>query len=41
MACDGIFDVMENEEVRDFVEEHPLRAANAPVDGGQASTNFQ
>ena len=25
LACDGIFDVMENEEVRTFVEEHPSK----------------
>ena len=35
LACDGIFDVMENEEVRDFVEEHPSRASSQVVDGGQ------
>lgn len=35
LACDGIFDVMENEEVRDFVEDHPARANGAQVDGGQ------
>lgn len=35
LACDGIFDVMENEEVRDFVEDHPARANGSQVDGGQ------
>ncbi|CAK9045274.1 Protein phosphatase 1A (Protein phosphatase 2C isoform alpha) (PP2C-alpha) (Protein phosphatase IA) [Durusdinium trenchii] len=34
LACDGIFDVMENEEVRAFVEEHPSKSSE-DIDAGQ------
>eukprot|EP00439_Symbiodinium_sp_Y106_P032695 s1997_g3.t3 len=34
LACDGIFDVMENDEVKDFVESHSSRSAKK-ADGAQ------
>jgi len=34
LACDGIFDVMENEEVKDFVEGHASKSSR-PADGSQ------
>mmetsp|Transcript_1185 Transcript_1185/g.3857 ORF Transcript_1185/g.3857 Transcript_1185/m.3857 type:complete len:396 (+) Transcript_1185:89-1276(+) len=35
LACDGIFDVIENEELRDFVEARLQRATPGPADGGE------
>jgi len=36
LACDGVFDVMENEEVQEFISSRIQQASNgAPVDGGK------
>jgi len=36
LACDGVFDVMENEEVQEFISPRIQQASNgAPVDGGK------
>eukprot|EP00930_Biecheleria_cincta_P070184 TRINITY_DN57830_c0_g1_i1.p1 TRINITY_DN57830_c0_g1~~TRINITY_DN57830_c0_g1_i1.p1 ORF type:complete len:418 (+),score=79.60 TRINITY_DN57830_c0_g1_i1:86-1339(+) len=35
LACDGVFDVMENEEVKDFIEARLTKNADEHKDGGQ------
>ncbi|CAJ1437858.1 unnamed protein product [Effrenium voratum] len=35
LACDGIFDVMENEEVKDFIEDHASKSGGRISDGAQ------
>jgi len=40
LACDGIFDVMENEEVRDFVEARISRDMSQQVDNGQVMADL-
>jgi serine/threonine protein phosphatase PrpC len=40
LACDGVFDVMENEEVRDFVASRIRKAGNEPADGGAILTEM-
>eukprot|EP00931_Biecheleriopsis_adriatica_P088681 TRINITY_DN62951_c0_g1_i1.p1 TRINITY_DN62951_c0_g1~~TRINITY_DN62951_c0_g1_i1.p1 ORF type:complete len:426 (+),score=84.15 TRINITY_DN62951_c0_g1_i1:127-1404(+) len=40
LACDGVFDVMENEEVRDFVEARISKSGSEPVDGGEVMVDL-
>lgn len=40
LACDGVFDVMENEEVKDFIEARLTKNAGEHIDGGQVMVDL-
>lgn len=40
LACDGVFDVMENEDVDEFISSRLQKAPSAPADGGQVLTEL-
>lgn len=40
LGCDGVFDVMENEEVRDFIEARLTRKDDEHTDGGQVMVDL-
>lgn len=40
LACDGVFDVMENEEVKDFIEARLTKNTGEHIDGGQVMVDL-